>query len=379
MVVPAGFMANSAFVLVVLLSGRTFRVTDLTLTDYFNLSLELGWLLLWEAVILILDGSRLQNQLSRQNRELHLKASTDELTGLKNRLLLDSQLSAEKEMAVRYNLPLSLILIDIDFFKVINDNHGHPMGDQVLKTIALICRNNLRITDQIFRWGGEEFLIISPHTDSISAEHLAEKLRVLVESNHFDSVGTVTISCGVATLTLNEETQDWFKRVDEALYQAKKQGRNRVAVSYSSPHPGYPSQNSNLLKWQNTWESGHSLVDAEHKELVGLANRLLGISFSMGMGKELGPALKDFMDHSAVHFSNEEEVLKQCGYPDVAEHRRLHQQVLSQGEHMVNLYQHGKLPFSEVFNFLVNQVLMDHLLGEDTKFFPWTRQESPPV
>jgi diguanylate cyclase len=377
LVIPAGFMANSVFILFVILSGRPFCVTELTLTHYFNFSLELGWMLLWEAVILILDGSRLQNTLSRQNRELHHKASTDELTGLKNRLLLDTQLAAERELALRYNLPLSLILIDVDFFKIINDEHGHSTGDQVLKTIATLCRESLRITDHIYRWGGEEFLIITPHTDRASAVHLAEKLRVLVSGTCFDPVGAVTISCGVAALSPNEDTQDWFKRVDEALYRAKNEGRNRVAVSSAPPFPGFASQNANLLRWQKNWESGHPLIDAEHKELVGLANRLLGISLSLGITNELGPALKDFMDHSAVHFTNEEGALEQCGYPEVEEHRRLHLQVISQGEKMVTLFQEGKLPFPEVFNFLVNQVLMDHLLGEDTKFFPWTRQEFP--
>ena len=153
---------------------------------------------------------------------------TDTLTRLYNRNYLDTKLQVEISRYIRYDTPISVIMIDIDYFKEINDRYGHPVGDSVLIEFAKILKLNVRTTDIVGRWGGEEFLIIcSPNTlDQVGA--LAAKLRIAVESHNFEIVGKKTASFGVACLRKDEDEMQLIQRVDNALYEAKKLGRNRV-------------------------------------------------------------------------------------------------------------------------------------------------------
>jgi diguanylate cyclase (GGDEF)-like protein len=160
------------------------------------------------------------------------KISTmDRLTQLHNRLKLDDSLAFESARALRYDEPLSIILIDIDRFKSINDAHGHLAGDKVLKAIADLIRSDTRVCDIAGRWGGEEFLIICPSTNSNGAHQVAEKLRCRFEERAIAPAGNITCSVGIATLVPGESTNDLVGRADKALYQAKRRGRNRVELA----------------------------------------------------------------------------------------------------------------------------------------------------
>jgi diguanylate cyclase (GGDEF)-like protein len=154
---------------------------------------------------------------------------TDRLTGLFNRLKLEAVLNGELARFIRYQVPFSVIMLDIDFFKRVNDVHGHPVGDQVLVHLANLLELNIRDTDCISRWGGEEFLIVASNTNQDSAYILAEKLRQVIEAGNFPVVKSVTVSCGVAQYVAGEAVSDLVFRVDKALYRAKDQGRNLVA------------------------------------------------------------------------------------------------------------------------------------------------------
>jgi diguanylate cyclase (GGDEF)-like protein/PAS domain S-box-containing protein len=125
---------------------------------------------------------------------------TDRLTGIYNRVRLDEVLKSEHERFKRYGDPFSVILFDLDHFKVINDTHGHLVGDRVLKEIAQLTRGMMRATDVPGRWGGEEFLIVSPHNDLEGARQLAEKLRLAIAEHDFGKAGRITASFGVATV-----------------------------------------------------------------------------------------------------------------------------------------------------------------------------------
>lgn len=155
-------------------------------------------------------------------------AITDRLTGALNRMAIETIMNAEYERAKRNKKPISIILFDIDFFKKINDTYGHNAGDYVLKKIVEIVKKNIRKSDYLIRWGGEEFLILLPETDIESAIKVAEKLRTLVENYQFKDIGKVTISLGVAQIKTGEKLDHAIKRADEALYLAKNRGRNRV-------------------------------------------------------------------------------------------------------------------------------------------------------
>jgi diguanylate cyclase (GGDEF)-like protein/PAS domain S-box-containing protein len=152
----------------------------------------------------------------------------DYLTKLYNRSKLDEELSNEILRAARYKTPLCVILLDIDHFKNVNDSYGHQMGDSVLKQIAQLLKKNTRKVDILGRWGGEEFLIVIPSTSIEGGVQLAEKLRAGIESHAFDSIGTQTASFGVTEYHDGDTLEGLIRHVDEALYRAKTNGRNRV-------------------------------------------------------------------------------------------------------------------------------------------------------
>ncbi|CAM4168001.1 sensor domain-containing diguanylate cyclase [Vreelandella rituensis] len=167
----------------------------------------------------------------QHEQELKRIASTDMLTGLANRLNFDLRLETEVEQTRRYGRPLSLIMLDIDQFKSINDSHGHDVGDQVLVRLARVLLENIRMTDLCARWGGEEFIVIAPETALPKAVLLAEKLRRAIAGKDFPVVGQVTASFGVVEVGPDELATRLLKRADQVLYQAKTKGRNRVMVS----------------------------------------------------------------------------------------------------------------------------------------------------
>jgi diguanylate cyclase (GGDEF)-like protein/PAS domain S-box-containing protein len=157
-------------------------------------------------------------------------AVTDPLTKLFNRLKLNDVLNHEVERISRYPKDLSVILLDVDHFKHVNDNYGHHTGDSVLVSIAEIVTSRARDTDVIGRWGGEEFLIICIETNIIGAEQLANDVRLAISSYDFGECGHITSSFGVAAFNKDESIESLLRRSDEALYQAKDAGRNRVVV-----------------------------------------------------------------------------------------------------------------------------------------------------
>ena len=165
-------------------------------------------------------------------------ALTDSLTGIGNKRALDEALQRASAMADRHGAPWSLILCDLDHFKLINDNHGHVVGDHILARTAEKLEQALRNSDTVYRFGGEEFAILLPHTNEQEARDVADRIRAAIESIRVDGGETpltVTASCGVAMHLTDEQPEQWLARADEALYRAKAAGRNctRVFASIS--------------------------------------------------------------------------------------------------------------------------------------------------
>lgn len=166
----------------------------------------------------------------RQEVEEKLKilVSTDELTNAYNRRAFNSYLHINIARAKRYNEPLSILMLDIDHFKNINDSYGHDVGDLVLKALAHIAKGSIRQEDIFARWGGEEFTVLLPQTGKDTALQLAERLRQAIAEHHFPKSLYVTVSIGYTTLQDNDSSELFVKRADTALYQAKDLGRNIV-------------------------------------------------------------------------------------------------------------------------------------------------------
>jgi len=169
-------------------------------------------------------------KLKEMEEELKRLSITDQLTQIYNRTKFHQALEEEIKRQRRYETDLTAIMLDIDHFKPINDTYGHDVGDKILVSLVEVVKECIRETDIFSRWGGEEFMVLLPHTSLDNAARLAERIRVKVMENNFEVVGSVTCSFGVSEL-LPEDTDETFtKRVDNALYESKRNGRNRVTV-----------------------------------------------------------------------------------------------------------------------------------------------------
>ncbi|WP_290650440.1 GGDEF domain-containing protein [Aquisalimonas sp.] len=177
-----------------------------------------------------------ERELARTNRELTYYANeakrlslTDPLTGLPNRRSFDQLMQHHAKLARRHGDSLTILLMDLDRFKAINDRHGHQHGDQVLRDVAAVLTERVRAGDVLSRWGGEEFTVLAPKTGHAEGVKLAERLRLAIEAiPHAEGHLPVTISIGVAERRNEESTEDFLARADAALYQAKDMGRNRT-------------------------------------------------------------------------------------------------------------------------------------------------------
>jgi diguanylate cyclase (GGDEF)-like protein/PAS domain S-box-containing protein len=171
------------------------------------------------------------DQVERQNRELERLCVTDQLTGLYNRRRLDEVIQTEGRLARRTRCPLAMVIADIDHFKRINDTLGHQGGDQILRDTAALLKSTVREADVLGRWGGEEFMIVCRGTNLAQARALAERLRTEMETHCFEHAGSTTCSFGVAAFHASRGTEAMIRDADDALYEAKAAGRNRVITS----------------------------------------------------------------------------------------------------------------------------------------------------
>ena len=195
------------------------------------------WRFVMERMLLTRKLERRQRLLEIKNRELSLLAARDGLTGLLNRSEFMRQAEGELARALRYHRPLCIIVGDLDHFKHINDEYGHPVGDQALRQVGAVLHSAVRGTDIVGRLGGEEFIILLPETQAAIGMQIAEKVRARLEASSVSTRNgqsvTVTISLGVAVQQPGEDLglSVLYKAADRALYQAKQHGRNRVELA----------------------------------------------------------------------------------------------------------------------------------------------------
>ncbi|MGM0952805.1 MAG: sensor domain-containing diguanylate cyclase [Pseudomonadota bacterium] len=162
--------------------------------------------------------------------KLREQASHDSLTGLLNRRAGEIDLDVVLIQAQEKDAPFSILMLDIDDFKAVNDTHGHPRGDDIIKTVADILMEQTRKTDKCIRWGGEEFIVILPFCDHIKATDIAEKIRETMAVVKFSNIGQVTLSVGVTESGTDDTPASILERVDQRLYAAKKAGKNRITA-----------------------------------------------------------------------------------------------------------------------------------------------------
>jgi diguanylate cyclase (GGDEF)-like protein len=215
---------------VLLVSPLVLTHYDLTTSFIIGISLGLTWLV----------SAWLVYAVSEQSRRLKDMAVKDALTGAYNRRYLELQLEQALDSWRRYQRPASVLLLDIDFFKRINDRYGHAAGDTAIKSLVDVISSNIRSVDTLCRYGGEEFVLLLSETGSGSARNVAEKLRLLVEQSRVLPEGGMTISVGVCDVCEADDVDHWLNLADGALYLAKHNGRNRVEMAEAVMEPLAP-------------------------------------------------------------------------------------------------------------------------------------------
>ena len=292
---------------IVLHPGRPWRAVQIPRRDGVSSSAQVQATRIAGRILLTVEttpGQAVASELAELNQriaELERSSASDHLTGAWNRAHLDRTIEAELSRSIRYQQPLSLILMDVDHFKKVNDTFGHQTGDAVLRELVKITSQNKRAADLLFRWGGEEFVVLATASGYRAAERLAEHLRTSVSRHRFPGAGSVTISLGVAEHCGSESAEAWFGRLDAALYSAKRRGRNRVEVDRRGNSDEWAaSAHGSVLRliWREAYECGQPVIDSQHRRLFDLANELIDASVQ---ASEDASVLETALDNLLAH------------------------------------------------------------------------------
>jgi len=321
----------------------------------------------------ITEQKKLENELLKQ-------AKQDPLTGLCNRRCFLEQATREIARIGRYNEPATLLMLDIDHFKKINDTYGHAVGDEALRVMVETCAEVLRPYDIFSRIGGEEFAILLVKANLKVGQYVSERLREAVEKITIPhKIGPLqfTISIGGIAFIGNEPAITYLmEQADSALYEAKSSGRNRVILkkdpSYELLKDQLTAQGFIRLQWQDGYECGHEMIDEQHKELFNKANKLLATVSSKKEDQETTLAAMDNLLADVIdHFKQEEMIMQTIDYPFVNQHTKIHTHLINKAQSLAINFQQQKSGLAEALQFIAIDVVHDHLLREDRKFFPY--------
>ncbi|HWJ06369.1 MAG TPA: diguanylate cyclase [Steroidobacteraceae bacterium] len=341
-------------------AGIERRGLALRVRDHYALLLAEGA----GAVPLDAEVERLRSLVSHLQR----LAATDHLTGAWNRGQFDRLLAMHSGSESPRST--SLILLDVDHFKRVNDRFGHAVGDRVLQQAVRVIEANTRLSDYLFRWGGEEFALLVSRGGLESARRIAEKIRNAIAAHDFAEVGSITISAGVAERLADETFEAWFERLDRALYDAKRSGRNCVVVDEAH------EQGTNdlvlalglRLQWEEAFECGEPTIDAQHRGLFQQANLL--IDAALRGSPDLGAMLDDMIGQIERHFHDEEAILVRADYEDFARHQRAHGALLRHARELQARMPGGTVSLADLIEFLIQDVVAGHFLKTDREFMP---------
>lgn len=327
-----------------------------------------------EAQTALRATERANTQLRTAVETLEQIAGTDRLTRAWNRRRFDEVVESEIHRSVRYGRPLSVLMLDIDHFKRVNDEHGHQVGDRVLVAVARKVREVMRRSDSLTRWGGEEFLVMAPDSGLAEARVLAERIRERVASGTVGGEVRVTVSIGAAVYAAGESAGEWIDRADRAMYEAKRAGRDRVELDRSQNVDDEPARAAGSfvqLAWRDAFHSGNELIDTQHRALFQVSNELLDAVLSGHPQQEVSAIVGRLLADVVRHFRDEERVLVATSYAGLVEHAREHALLVVKGTELAKQYAEGTLSVGSLFQFLVYDMVALHMLGADRKYYPW--------
>ena len=321
----------------------------------------------------------------RQQTQIKLEEQVayDSLTRALNRAQMQERCNHEVLRSERHGHKLSLVLIDLDHFKQVNDTCGHAAGDQVLSGFSDLTRDCLRKIDLFGRWGGDEFILLLPETGVIGARRVAERIRVALEAHRFSHGVQVTASLGIAGWRVGESFIGLLERADVLMYRAKQGERNRIEVDSEDLHRDSISKSDHLpmhaLQWKRAYASGNAEIDGEHRQLFQLCNRILSAMAVQHDKAKILVLVDALLADVVTHFQNEEKLLTECQYPALEEHQGCHRRLLEQAAYLLTRFKHDDITAGALLGFVIHDVVARHMLQEDFKYQPWIESSHPPA
>jgi diguanylate cyclase (GGDEF)-like protein/hemerythrin-like metal-binding protein len=313
--------------------------------------------------------------------QIRVLAMRDSLTGCWNRVWIGKRARQEMLRLRRYGTPLSMLIIDIDHFKKINDTYGHLAGDAVLQGFAKRVTGCLRETDVFGRWGGEEFILLLPFTGFPAALQVAERVRAALAAAPIAQNVRISASFGVSSCLSTDGWEDWLSRADLALYRAKAGGRDCVEPEFPLQSAGVAAGRESVarLVWHDDALCGEAQIDAQHRALFINANRLLDLHAYPLPGIDLLQEMRNFLIGVDHHFQTEEAVLAAITSTELEPHIGQHQQLMERAHDLLDQHVAGKLAFADLLHFVVYELTAQHLLRDDIKLHASLRvKESAP-
>jgi diguanylate cyclase (GGDEF)-like protein/hemerythrin-like metal-binding protein len=321
-----------------------------------------------------------QNSLVEISNKFEALSMTDCLTGIANRRCFDEVMNQEYSRHARSGGKLSLVMLDIDHFKLFNDHYGHVSGDECLRQIARVLdESTVRPGDLVARYGGEEFVCILPETDQPGALLIAERMRqgILDLAIHHAwsdaaeyvsaSLGCMTSCCGPDNTAVGIVAQ-----ADALLYRSKSLGRNRVEYNMMPQKPEQEWTNLVQLVWKDGFCSRNYLIDTQHQSLFRSTNDLLEAILMARSKDEIYGIITQLIDDATQHFHDEETILGSVGFPGLNHHTIEHARLLTKGRELAREFSSDTLSSGSIFQFLVQEMVMQHMLKADREFFPFT-------
>ena len=324
--------------------------------------------------------------LAESNHKLELISNEDGLTKIANRRHFDSMLAYECNRHARSGATLSLIMLDIDFFKSFNDTYGHVKGDECLQIVAQTVAQCLnRPTDLVARYGGEEFVCLLPDTDVLGAVSLAESIRRAVMQRAIAHAGSqiadvVTVSIGVVSCICQQSTrpEQVVQRADELLYQAKHEGRNCVKFYADGDelhfHHSAGSNWGLKVVWNKEYSSGNEEIDGQHMELVAIVNSLLEHVISEETAPEMNSRFKDVYHIVEKHFADEEAILLASGYPEAEAHVARHNDLLQKCAGLLRQDAESPVCAVQMLQCIIHDLVLNHMVKEDGRYFAYLKR-----
>ncbi len=308
----------------------------------------------------------LYNEKRDTTKKLYELATKDYLTNVYNRRFFVEYMETQMRESRHENKIFSMILLDIDHFKNINDEFGHLEGDNALCKVAKMVQSQLRGTDVVCRWGGEEFAVFLPQTKLYDAELVAEKLRKSIMEIHVKNLKQLSASFGVTQYLDSDDIESIFKRIDNSLYLAKLTGRNKVISNENifMYKNGVPLN----IEWGSFFRSGNKAIDQEHNLLINLSNELIANCFIEELQTTAQLVEKIYM-HMIDHFYSEEEVLQEYDYEALQEHRSIHKALIKSMKTLMDSMYKGETEPIDLARYIIQEIVVGHIIKYDFQFF----------